>query len=191
MTALVTLPPHESKHFTVTDVQRMADAGMFDNGERVELLEGELVVVSPQSPAHFSVIDEIAERLRHAFDFGMHVRQQAPLLCGPYSAPEPDVSVVRGHRRDYVTRHPQGADCVLAVEVAVTSQSMDRAKAEIYARADVSEYWLVDLPSSQLTRYARPDGSRAYLQVDTLSAQDFLTGVGVGEAIRVGDLLID
>lgn len=165
----------------------MARAGLFDSGERVELLEGELVVVSPQSPVHTAIMDVIARQLQAACGLTQYLRHQSPIECGPHSAPEPDLALVLGEPRDYLDRHPTGTECILAVEVAVTSQPLDRAKAAIYARAGVQEYWLVDIPHCCLIRHQEPDGVDGYRVVANLTSQDLIQ-VGDKE-LRVGDLL--
>lgn len=165
----------------------MAAAGLFDGQERVELLEGELVVVSPQSPVHTAIMDVIAGRLAAACEPTQYLRHQSPLECGVHSAPEPDLALVVGSPRDYLNRHPVGAECALAVEVAVTSQPLDRAKAAIYARAGVAEYWLVDVPGRCLICHLQPDGVGSYGVVTTLASHDLLK-LG-GSELRVADLL--
>src|SRR5262249_47314064 len=91
-----------------------------------------------------------------------HVRAQLPLDARPYSLPEPDLAVVRGEPRDYRDRHPTGPDTLLAVEIARTSQALDRRKAGIYAAAGVPVYWLIDLARGQVEVFSGPTEESGY-----------------------------
>ena len=82
----------------------------------------------------------LLELLREAVGEGFHVRSGQPIACR-HSEPEPDVSVVRGRKEDYIATLPQTAE--LVVEVAVSSADVDRRKIAIYAEAGVREYWIV------------------------------------------------
>jgi len=93
----------------------MIEAGIFGPEERVELIEGEIVEMSPEDPAHSVGIQLAAEALRLAFGTGFHIRVQLPMALDD-SEPEPDVAVVRGSIRDFRDSHPSTA--VLIVEVA-------------------------------------------------------------------------
>src|SRR5438105_4206957 len=109
--------------WTQDEFHRMAELGFF-MGQRAELLEGEVVVFSPQKPSHFTATDQVADLLRQHFGIGFHVRMQGPLDLGPHSEPEPDVAVVKGSRASYRKRHPRTA--VLIVEVSDTTLHSDR-----------------------------------------------------------------
>jgi Putative restriction endonuclease len=128
----------------------MVEAGVIGPDEPLELLEGRLVLVSPQGPPHASLVGALAEKLRAAYGAGHAVREEKPLEL-PDSLPGPDVAVVHGAQLDYAARHPNAGDALLVVEVAVTSQALDHEKARIYARAGVPV-----LGSSMF----RPDASR-------------------------------
>src|SRR5271155_4050934 len=110
-------------------------------GEPVELLEGLLVeVMSPQSPAHAAVIEELE---RHLANAEARLRTQMPMEVPPDSEPEPDLALLA--EKPPPGRHPRTA--LLVVEVAVGSHEADRGvKAELYATAGVPTYWLVDVP---------------------------------------------
>lgn len=117
---------------------------MFQQGmvaERAELVRGVIIEKMPKSPLHEILAAGIYERLFLQLSTGScWVRKDAPLSLVD-SEPEPDVSVVSGKRLDYTSGHPSTAQ--LVVEVAVTSEELDREKAEVYAEAGVGEYWLV------------------------------------------------
>ena len=128
----------------------MGAVGLLREDEPLELLDGELIVVSPQGPLHASLLGSIADKLRAAYPDGCHVREDKPLVAGPTGLPEPDVAVVHGGLLAYLEAHPSGTDAVLVVEVAVSSKLLDRSKATDYARAGAPVYWLVDVEGRRL-----------------------------------------
>jgi len=132
------------RRFSREEYWRMAEAGIFSQDERVELVDGEILrKVTPQGTRHARAICAVAEALRIAFGRGFHVREQLPMVLDDLSEPEPDIAVVRGSWRDY-DQHPTMA--VLSVEVADSTLRTDRIlKARVYARARIPEYWLVNL----------------------------------------------
>jgi Uma2 family endonuclease len=131
----------------------MAELGWFA-GQRVELIEGEIMVQSPQKFVHYALTDRVAELLRNVLGTGVWVRTQAPLDLGAPSEPEPDVSVVPGSRKDY-TDHPTTA--LLIVEISDTSLANDRIrKASLYAGSSIADYWIVNLVNNQLEVFRNP-----------------------------------
>ena len=112
------------RHWTREEYYKMAEAGILGPGERVELIEGEIIAMTPQDTPHAvagSLVDEV---LRTAFGTGFHVRSQRPLSLGLESEPEPDAAVVRGAARDFLKAHPTTA--VLVVEISHTTLAFDR-----------------------------------------------------------------
>jgi len=145
--------PIPRRRFTREEYYRLAEIGFFQ-GERVELIEGEIVKMSPISPFHGEVLTLLAERLWQLFGEGYRVRVQLPLSLGD-SEPEPDIAVVPGKAGDYVHAHPTTA--LLVVEVAQTSLEYDReVKAPLYARAGIPEYWIVNLDGQCIEVYRDP-----------------------------------
>ena len=166
----------------------MVDAGILRPDEPVELLEGRLVLVSPQGPSHASVVGVLAERLRAAYGAGFAIREEKPVELAT-SLPEPDVAVVRGAQRDYLARHPGGADTVLVVEVAVTSQEIDREKTRLYAEAGVPVVWLLDVPGRRIEVHTDPQPGGRYRLVQVLADDDVVTAPGVAARWSLRQLL--
>ncbi len=132
------------KRWTRVEYERLVDLGAFLPGDRLELVGGHLLVREPQGGPHFTVVGIVEDALRAAFGPGWTVRSQGPIALDDDSEPEPDIAVVRGSRRDHIRAHPSRP--VLIVEVADWTLRFDRnAKASLYARAGIADYWVVNL----------------------------------------------
>jgi Uma2 family endonuclease len=143
------LPIHR---LDVDAYNRIVASGALE-GERVELLDGLLVEVSPQSPAHATLVERLMLRLAAS---RLPLRVQSPLEVPPGSEPEPDLAVFA--EQPPPDRHPHTA--VLAIEVAVSSQTIDRSvKAIKYAHAGIPTYWLIDVPARTVEIYTEPGES--------------------------------
>src|SRR5947199_5755459 len=135
--------------------ERLVDTGVFGPEDRIELLDGLLVVREPQGARHATVVGLVRAALRKAFGSGYHIREEKPIALDRLSEPEPDVAVVPGKLRDYLTAHPSRP--VLVVEVADTSLALDRLrKGGLYARAGIADYWVVNLIDEVLEVYREP-----------------------------------
>lgn len=142
------------KRWTRDEYYRLDEQGWFQN-QRVELIDGEIIQLSPPSPPHSVAVELVSDVLRKIFLEGYSLRHQTSVIHGNYSQPEPDLAVVRGNIRDYVNEHPKTA--VLIVEVSRTSLAYDKnRKLHLYASMGVAEYWILDLNSRQLLVYREP-----------------------------------
>jgi Uma2 family endonuclease len=138
----------------------MVGAGLLHEDERVQLIEGAILRMTPQLPPHALAIQLVADRLRDVFGAGHTVRVQVPLAISDDSEPEPDVAVVTGGARDYRDEHPSTA--TLVMEIADSSLMFDRhCKARIYARHGLPEYWILSLVDRSLEVYRQPSASAA------------------------------
>jgi Uma2 family endonuclease len=176
------LEPERIRPLQRAEYDRMVELGFFGDDERVELLRGALVAMSPQGPVHAYVIERLNKLLIEAVGDRARVRPQAPFAASDLSEPEPDLAVYPpGHD---VRTHPREA--LLVVEIADSSLRKDRGiKSEIYAEAAVPEYWIVDLvhevvevrtdPSNG--RYARLDVRRRGERVALASLPDVVLAV--------------
>lgn len=161
---------------TVEDYERMVDVGILGEDDRVELLNGQLSEMSPQSPEHAGITQWLGARLIRAIDEDVAtVRVQAPVRFPPLSVPEPDIAVVAPGV--YTRAHPGAA--MLAIEIAFSSGRLDLGtKAEIYAAAGVAEYWVIDIPRRVVHVHGSPVGDRydAYRRVASGSLRPRVAG---------------
>lgn len=185
----------EIKRWKRVEYEQLVEKGVFTPDDRVELIDGLLVVAEPQSSYHYTAIGLVVRALTRAFGEGWTIRSQGPLALDDTSEPEPDVAVVRGDVRDYVEAHP--ADPVLVVEVALTSLGFDREhKSSLYARAARPEYWIVNLVDRVLEVRRAPGPSPSapygwdYRAVEVLGPADSACPLAAPAArIAVADLL--
>jgi Uma2 family endonuclease len=144
--------PHR---FSVDAYHRMLEAGILDEDDHVELLEGVIVEMSPQGAAHADIIIRLNRLLVLSLGEAFDVRPQVPLTLDEQSEPEPDIAVVPAGAKPR-GEHPRHA--LLVVEVARASLARDRdVKARLYARASIPEFWLIDVDRECIEVYRDPD----------------------------------
>jgi Uma2 family endonuclease len=145
------------RRFTVDDYQRMEEAGILRAEDRVELVDGEFVRMMAIGPRHHASVDRANRAFVTKLGESAIVRVQGAVRLDLYNAPEPDLVLLRPRSDFYATRHAGPADVLLILEVAESSIEYDRTvKALLYARADVPEYWVVDLNERILYCYLSP-----------------------------------
>ncbi len=145
-------PPLQLRRFSVEQYHQLGELGVLSPEDNVELLEGWIVEKMNQRPIHGFIVGLLTEFLQSQLPEGLSVRCQLP-IAADRSEPEPDIAIVRGSHADFRTRHPSGSDCQLVIEVADTSLTKDRSKAQIYRKAGVKEYWIINVIDSCLERY--------------------------------------
>jgi Uma2 family endonuclease len=136
---------------TADEYHRMAEVGLLAPDARVELIEGEIIDMAPIGTAHTSVVDQLNRLFIRAFGDDAIVRVQGSVRLSEMSEPEPDLVLLKPrpdfYRHDFAT----GADMLLVIEVSDSTLRFDRdVKTPFYARHDVPEAWIVDLPNDQL-----------------------------------------
>lgn len=164
--------------------------GVIGPDDRVELLDGVIVAMSPQDPPHASVIRKLTRWLGTAVHSGAWVQVQLPLDLTDTSTPEPDLAVVPGVADDYATAHPTRA--WLVIEVADSSLIQDRlTKGPIYAAAGIPEYWIVNLRERCVEVHRDPSApERRYRDVARRVPGDTLSPLHAPPAtIDVADIL--
>ncbi len=166
LTAPLPESPRPRFRLSVERYERMVAAGILDENDRVELLDGEIVEKMAIGPLHCSRLN----RLTKAFYAGLAdraaIRVQDPVRL-PGSVPEPDLALAKPRADDYAKSLPTQADLLLVVEVADSSLEEDRGfKSRLYAAAGVPEYWVVDLPGGcvWVCRGPQPDGAWATVE---------------------------
>jgi Uma2 family endonuclease len=190
----MTEPQLTLKRWKRTQYDRFVELGAFDN-DPVELIDGQLVVAEPKGTYHTSALSMAEYALRAVLPAGWIVRTQAPLSLDDESEPEPDLAVVPGRPADYRDAHP--ARPVLVIEVAESSLAFDREhKGSLYARAEIQDYWIVNLVDRVLEVYRDPGPDVSaiygwrYRSITALAPNDVVVPLAFPEArVVVADLL--
>ena len=176
--------------FTTTKYEEMVSVGILTEEDKVELINGEIVEMTPISSAHAAVVDRLTRMLVQGSGLYAIVRVQSPIRLDEHSEPEPDVALLRPRDDFYAEDHPRPADVLLLVEVAGTSVEFDHnVKLPLYAKAGIQEVWLVDLNRERIEvhRTPQPGGYRemnihwrgdmletSALSLPTLAVEDIL-----------------
>jgi Uma2 family endonuclease len=162
----------ERRRFTVDDYYQMADAGIIGDQERVELIDGEVVIMSPIGRRHSACVSAATQALVLAGGTHVIVQPQGPVRLDRFNEPQPDLMLLRPRADFYASYHPGPDDVLLVIEIAESSLRYDRdVKAPLYAAWGVPEYWLADLKHNLLLRYSAPMEG-AFTSSDRLSRGD-------------------
>lgn len=167
--------------FSVEEYERMAEMGILEADARVELLDGEIVTMSPFGSPHASVLARMNRTVVRRVGERAVVFVQSPLRLLPRSEPEPDLLIARTRADFYSTGHPTAADALLVVEVSDSSLRRDQlVKVPIYARELVVEVWIVDVVGQRVLVHTDPiDG--AYVKVREAEPGEQLRPVALPE----------
>ena len=153
--------------WSVEDYHHMIEAGIL-HGRSVELLTGEIVEMSPETPIHYTTAKRSAKYLEELLSDKAEVRFNGPITLVD-SEPEPDIAVVRLPESAYNARHPNPQDIFWVVEVAKSSLKKDlEVKAAIYAIAAIQEYWILDLTAKQMIVFRNPQAGK-YIEKYTIA----------------------
>ena len=147
----------QTKRFTIEEYHRLTQLGFLVEGDRVELIRGELIQMAakgtPHSVCNTKLIRELEKLLRET----AVVRCQEPVTLYPNSEPEPDATIVRGQPDDYLVNHPQPEDIFLLIEVSDSTLKYDQTeKLSLYAENQIQNYWIFNLVTYELERYSQP-----------------------------------
>ena len=151
------------RRFTVSEYHQMAHVGILTEDDRVELIDGEIVVMTPIGHRHAASVNRCNRLLSRCVEDAAVVSIQNPVRLDEHNEPQPDVALLRPRPDFYASGHPTPADVLLIIEVADTSVEADRqVKLPLYARGGIPEAWLVDLQLDVITIYRdpTPDGYR-------------------------------
>ncbi len=175
---------------TVEEYYRMGEAGIFDEDGQVELFQGRIYKLSPKNPMHSATVRSAAKGLEKAVGDKSIVRQQEPVHFDDYSEPEPDVAMVKPRADEYTKAHPTPEDCLLLVEVSLSTLKYDRKKkGAAYAAAGVPQYLILNLAARELEDHREPS-PEGYRYKHLLRADESFNLVAFPEVeIKVGDLL--
>ena len=176
--------------FTVHEYHKMGEAGILTEDDRVELIEGESLVMPPIGEAHFGNVNRFTLLFVRAFGSLAVVHIQNPVRVGLRNEPEPDVTLLRLRDDFYEGKFPEAEDVLLLVEIADSSLGYDRnTKLPLYAKAGIPDYWIVDLIHREIAVYRDPSRGK-YRSVQRLKHGDTIAPLSFPETtLAVADLL--
>ncbi len=179
----------EKRLLTVQEYEKMYEAGILTEDDRVELLNGELIQMSPIGPRHAGMVNRLTNIFAIALAGKAIVAPQNPVVPSDLSEPQPDLAILRPRPDYYTTAHPRPEDILLLIEVAESSVEKDRnLKLAIYAEAGIAEYWIVNLEEQVLEVYQQPEGRRYKLR-RLLDAGDEVRIATLDRTFVVGELI--
>jgi Uma2 family endonuclease len=156
---------------TVNDYYKMAEAGIFGEGDRVELIDGEIVDMAPIGSRHGGVVKRLTQHFSATAGNQAIVSVQDPLHLDARSEPEPDLMLLKPRNDFYAAAHPEAPDVLLLVEVGDATARFDReVKLPLYARHGITEVWLIDIEARQVEvcRFPQPESSD-YAELTTIA----------------------
>ena len=146
-----------TRRFSVKEYHQMGLAGILKEDDRVELIEGAIIEMTPIGPRHALCVDRLNDLLGASLRGRAIIRVQGPISVGPHSEPQPDLALFRPPMARYAESHPGPDDLFLVIEVAETTADDDRTrKIPLYARAGIREVWLVNLTAQTIEVYRAP-----------------------------------
>jgi Uma2 family endonuclease len=161
--------------FTVTDYARMLSTGILSEDDRVELIDGEVRIMSPIGPLHAAIVKRLNTLLSRLLSDTAILSVQDPIQLNDYSEPQPDLAILQYRDDFYAQAHPVADDVLLVIEVSDTSIEYDRdEKLPRYANANIAEAWLIDVNAVTVEQYLQPRNGK-YLVKKLLERGDTIT----------------
>ena len=177
----------KNRLWTTTEYHRMVESGLLNEKSKVELLNGQIIEMSPIGTFHASCVKCISKLIRLLVGDQGIIGVQDPVMLNEYNEPEPDISILKYKKNFYADAHPGPDDILLVIEVADSSLSFDQEfKFPIYAEAGVNECWLVNIKEKQVERFSSPS-TVGYQQREVYTQKDSIALLEYG-AIRVKEM---
>lgn len=171
------------KLWSVDDYYRMSEVGILAPDERTELIEGEIILMAAKNPPHVAIGKFAADHLSNLLGNSVLVRTQDPVRLSSRSEPEPDIALVQPPLERYFDRHPTPNEIFLVIEVADATLNYDlKRKAEMYAKAKISDYWVIDVKLC-LVHVFREPMQNTYQQKSILAPSDSVAIVAFPDLI--------
>jgi Uma2 family endonuclease len=164
----------KTRLITVAEYDRMIEAGIYTENDRIELLNGEIIELMPKGPKHVYFNEKLGDFFKGILGYSADVRSQNPIILDDFSEPEPDIVLAKPPRENYLESHPTPADIYLIIEISDTTLVYDRdTKAKAYSRNGIRQYLLLNLNNETVEEYREP-GEDGYQFKRTLRKGDSL-----------------
>ncbi|BAY47346.1 hypothetical protein SAMD00079811_49640 [Scytonema sp. HK-05] len=178
------------RKFTVEQYHKMAESGILAGDDRVELIRGEIIEMSPIGTKHAGCVNRLVNLLIQRLGKRIILAPQNPVVLNNNSEPQPDVTLLQPREDFYENAHPQPNDIFLIIEVADTTVKYDReVKIPLYAEDNITEVWLVDINEQCVEVYREPTAD-GYQSVQKLTRGESLAIQAFGDVnITVDEIL--
>ena len=178
------------RRFTADEYQEMGRAGILREGDRVELIDGEVLAMSPIGAPHIGTLNRITKLFFQRAGDTATVQVGGAIRLDSYSEPQPDLVLLKARTDFYASALPGPADVLLAIEVAQSSLAYDRGvKSSLYALRGIPEYWIVDLNGGEVIRHTDPVGGRYRRVAAVPHDHEFAPGLLPGCVVTTHDIL--
>jgi Uma2 family endonuclease len=165
----------QKRLFSVAEYYQMAEAGILSEDDRVELIGGEIVEMTPIGSRHAACVNRLNRLFGERLVGRAVISVQNPIRLSEYSEPQPDLALLKPRADFYAQAHPKPEEVLVVVEVAETSATFDReVKVPLYARAGIAEVWLVDLAEACIEVYRQPS-SQGYGETQRVQSGQLLS----------------
>ncbi len=161
-------------NFSVEAYHKMAETGIIKPTDRVELIEGKIITMSPMKSAHAACVRRLGDILRHIASVKAIISEEKAITLSNHSEPQPDITIAKYRDDYYEMAHPTPADIFVLIEVALSTQKYDKeTKVPLYASYNIPEVWVVDLKEKVIEVYKNPKGE-AYTSKKIFGLNDVL-----------------
>lgn len=152
---------YQKHYFNVDEYYRMAEVGLLSEDDRVELIEGEIIEMSPIGSTHGGTVKRSSTFLNRTLGDIAIISVQDPIRLNDFSEPQPDLALLKPRKDFYSKAHPMAEDVLVVIEVADTSLAYDRnVKLPLYARAGIPESWLIVLAKEVIEIHSQPKNGK-------------------------------
>ncbi len=160
--------------FSVTEYHQMVEAGILTENDKIELINGEIITMSPVGSIHAGCVNRLSALLSTMLQKQAIVSIQNPIQADDYSEPEPDLAMLKPRSDFYSESHPQPADVLIVIEVSDSTLDFDKeVKLPLYAKAGISEAWIINLPEKTVEIYTTPQ-TGIYRKLELFKADERL-----------------
>ena len=175
---------------SVEEYYKMAEVGILKPTDRVELIEGEIIAMSPINTPHMGIVNILNRLLFKNILEDVTISIQNPLRTDQLNEPEPDLLVAKFRKDGYSKKHISPSDTMLVIEVADSSLKYDRqVKIPLYAQAKIKEYWIVNIQKEQIEQYSQPEGDK-FLSKKIVRKNGTIICGSIDFALAVADIFI-
>ena len=155
----------QPKIFTVAEYYRLAEVGILKDTDKVELINGEIITMSPINSPHAATVNGLTLLIFEKLGSKVTTIVQNPIRLSNNSEPEPDLVIAKYRKNFYYDNHPTPEDIYIVIEVSDSTLEKDRTiKAPLYATASIPEYWIVNLVDKQIEIYRQPKKGEYYFK---------------------------